>query len=81
MSSSMAHWYRYSTFKVFVIYPYCNFVPCSGKLLATKFETVDVYHNYRYGNERAGVFSLQYNFDGTSLAVGYGNGGVDVSEV
>lgn len=43
------------------------------------FTQTDRQFKYRYNSERDGVYSLQFSYDATVLAVGYGDGTIEAS--
>ena len=49
-----------------------------GKSWPDKFTKVEIIKEVPFDSELGGVWSLQYSFDGETLAVGYGNGGIRV---
>lgn len=55
------------------------FVFVSGKSWPDKFEKVQEINQIKILPEKQGVFSLQFSYDGELLAIGYGNGAVEVS--
>lgn len=49
-----------------------------GKAWPDKFTKVEIIKDVPFDSELGGVWSLQYSFDGETLAVGYGNGAVRI---
>ncbi|CAC5403581.1 unnamed protein product [Mytilus coruscus] len=47
-----------------------------GKPWPEKFSKVDIIKEIPFDSELGGIWSLQYSFDGETLAVGYGNGAI-----
>ena len=43
------------------------------------FTQTDRQFKYRYNSERDGIYSLQFSYDANILAVGYGDGTIEVS--
>lgn len=43
------------------------------------FTQTDRHFKYRYNSERDGIYSLQFSYDANVLAVGYGDGTIEVS--
>jgi len=43
------------------------------------FTQTDRQFKYRYNSERDGVYSLQFSYDASVLAVGYGDGTIEVT--
>ena len=42
------------------------------------FAQTDRQFKYRYNSEREGIYSLQFSYDASVLAVGYGDGTIEV---
>jgi len=45
------------------------------------FTQTDRQFKYRYNSEREGIYSLQFSYDANVLAVGYGDGTIEVSSL
>lgn len=44
------------------------------------FTQTDRQFKYRYNSEREGIYSLQFSYDASVLAVGYGDGTIEVTK-
>ena len=51
---------------------------CITRFSDQKWQYLDEIGTYEYRDDRDGIFSLQYSHDGSILAVGFGDGAIEV---
>lgn len=63
-------------------YHYCHefFLHVHNAETSVTFTHVEQQLKYNYDAEHDGVYSLQFSYDGSKLAIGYGDGSIEVSD-